>query len=275
MLYKKTILEKYFTDHQENLENFYPGITRDILFRNLSQLSCEEVLSSIPLMNKGVPLSYITQRHFFYNHEFIVSPAVLIPRSETEILVEKAKDEINLIQNDKLHVLDLCSGSGCIGLSLLGEITHKNIHMSFSDISSDALEINKRNYQKLKIFFNKHEVAFIQSDLFNSFDRNNLFDFIVSNPPYIKNQLHRKTVHPKVIEFEPHVALFLEDDLFDQWFDSFFKEIKLFLKPNGQAFIEGHEEELQNLERIAQKYFSDTELIKDYSGRFRFIKLKN
>lgn len=163
MLYKNILLQKYFLKNEEHLKSFYPGISETIFIQKLQNLTSQEILKAFPLIEQGFPLSYITGEHFFFLNYFIVSPAVLIPRFETEILVELALQKVKAQNVSELKVLDLCSGSGCIGLSLLSELKNKTIKMFFADISAEALEISQRNYQKLRCHFGNHQANLIVS----------------------------------------------------------------------------------------------------------------
>lgn len=99
-------------------------------------------------------------------------------------------------------------------------------------------------------------------------------DVILSNPPYIKEKLDRELVHGQVKKFEPQKALFLQDELYDAWFEQFFTEANSLLKKGGLFLMEGHENHLSHLAKMAQRIFThESELITDYTGRERFLKI--
>ena len=131
----------------------------------------------------NIPIQYIINKQEFMKLEFYVNKDVLIPQPDTEILVEEV---INIIKDkNKNNLLDLCTGSGAIGISILKNI--ENCKITLSDISSKALKVAKKNY--LNIIGRKYKKdEIIKSDLFNKLDKKNKFDIIVSNPPYIKRK---------------------------------------------------------------------------------------
>jgi release factor glutamine methyltransferase len=290
-------LEKYlrgfYDTEKKSLLSNYPGLTlhrlkQDIkLHAFLNGVDSEELFEfpylphrTHPLtvffekLKVGTPLEYITGYAYFYRSMFKVTSDVLIPRSETEILVELATQEIQKrFKNKKCRVADIGTGSGAIALSLLMEES-VTLDMVASDISEKALKLAKENY------FNQsyaipahHKVAFVKSDRLKSLEGE--FDLILSNPPYIKRKADLHEVHSQVAVFEPHLALFLDDDSYDQWFDEFFTSIHEKLAPLGVSLIEGHERHLESLAELARKIgFSEALVIKDYSQRNRFLKLK-
>ncbi|MEO5936716.1 MAG: peptide chain release factor N(5)-glutamine methyltransferase [Terriglobales bacterium] len=147
----------------------------------------------------GVPLQYITGHQEFWGLDFLVSPAVLIPRPETEHLVEAAITKVRELKVAKPRIVDVGTGSGCIALALASELPEAEIHAV--DISSEALLLAQINAERLGL-----AVEFGQSDLLSSF-RDTKFDLIVSNPPYVGRQEWEK-VQREVREHEPEVAVF-------------------------------------------------------------------
>ena len=129
-----------------------------------------------------IPLQHITGRAFFMGYEFFVDERVLVPRQDTEVLVEEA---LKVIRPD-MHVLDMCTGSGCILISLLKYAAERKhitgVKAVGADISADALEVAKKNAQRLKV-----PVIWVQSDIFENVSES--FDLIVSNPPYIRTEV--------------------------------------------------------------------------------------
>jgi release factor glutamine methyltransferase len=147
--------------------------------------------------SKGKPIAYLTNKKFFWKYEFDIIENVLIPRPDTEILVEQV---LNIYKNkNKINFLDIGTGSGCILLSILKE--RKDFFATGIDISDDAIKICKINAYKLGV---KNRVKLFKSDIDNF--SNGKYDLIISNPPYIKN-LDLKYLEKDVIDFEPKLAL--------------------------------------------------------------------
>ena len=147
--------------------------------------------------SKGKPIAYLTNKKFFWKYEFDIVENVLIPRPDTEILVEQV---LNIYKNkNKINFLDIGTGSGCILLSILKE--RKDFFATGIDISDDAIKICKINAYKLGV---KNRVKLFKSDIDNF--SNGKYDLIISNPPYIKN-LDLKYLEKDVIDFEPKLAL--------------------------------------------------------------------
>lgn len=225
-------------------------------------------------LKEGVPLEYITGYAYFYRSIFKVTSDVLIPRSETEILVELASQEIKKnYKNKACRIADVGTGTGAIALSLMTEESSA-LSIVASDISPKALKIAKENYFNQRYGLSSlHKIDFVLSDRLESVDGE--FDLILSNPPYIKKDADMKEVHQQVALFEPHLALFLEDDTYDKWFADFFESIFKKLRNTGVSLIEGHENHLEHLAELAKKAgFKEAVVIQDYTQRNRFLKLK-
>ena len=182
--------------------------------------------SFISKLNSGVPIQYITNRQEFMKLNFYVDENVLIPQPDTEILVEEV---IKYYKNKQCQALDLCTGSGAIGISIAKYID--NSRVIASDISSKALQIAKLNAEKNLVH---KKMQFIESDLFANIEERK-FDIIVSNPPYIKTEEIKKL--DKQVQNEPHIAL---DGGNDGLF--FYKIIAdnayKFLNKSGKLFLE-------------------------------------
>ncbi len=146
----------------------------------------------------GEPAQYITGHQEFYGRDFLVSPAVLIPRPETEHLIEAALEIIP--RNAALHILDVGTGSGCIAITLAKELPHSTLMAV--DISPEALELAAANAARLEA-----QIEFRPSDLLGVIEPHRQFDVIVSNPPYV-GECEADKVQKQVRDFEPHVAVF-------------------------------------------------------------------
>ena len=150
---------------------------------------------------RGVPTQYITGHQEFWGMDLIVSPAVLIPRPETEHLVEAVLDVIRAISSPR--IVDVGTGSGCIALALAKELGHAEIHAV--DCSALALDIARANAARHGF---QERIRFQESDLLSAFSNDTApFDFIVSNPPYV-SEADSESLQPEVRDFEPHAALF-------------------------------------------------------------------
>jgi release factor glutamine methyltransferase len=204
---------------------------------------------------------------------FYVDERVLIPRDETEILVEKA---IEIIKKNKIKsICEIGIGSGAIFLSILEEF-NETLEILATDIEDSALEVAIKNYQlkKYKIS-DKHQVKFQKNDRLHNIDQK--FDLIISNPPYIKEQADLGGVHGQVHAYEPHTALYLKDDEYNQWFELFFKQVELCLNNGGYFLMEGHEDHLQEQLSIAESFNLHGDIANDYtnSNRFLFLQKKS
>lgn len=157
--------------------------------------------------SRGVPAQYITGHQEFWGLDLIVSPAVLIPRPETEHLVETVLELSRGMARPR--ILDVGTGSGAIALALAHDLPHAEVLAA--DISPAALEIAAANAARLQL---QSRVTFIQSDLLAAFDEKEQFDFIVSNPPYVGEREEDK-VQREVKKFEPHTAVFAGPDGLD------------------------------------------------------------
>jgi len=224
----------------------------------------QELTSSILMeLKTGKPLQYILGYAEFYGLRFVVNPATLIPRPETEELVEWI---LKTVGNEALSILDIGTGSGCIPITLKKNLPNANI--SAVDISPEALETAKINAQ-----LNEVEINFIEADILNNPKITTpKLQLIVSNPPYV-TPADKAQMHINVVNFEPHNALFVPQD--DPLL--FYKAIADFslvnLTPGGWLFLEinesyGHE----TVDLLNSKGFTNIELKKDMSGRDRMIK---
>jgi release factor glutamine methyltransferase len=286
-------LQAFFKEEKISLLSNYPGLTlhrlrNDIkLHAFLNGIDSEELFEfpyiphrSNPItlffekLSAGVPLEYITGYAYFYRSLFKVTPDVLIPRSETEILVELASLEIQKNYRHKTcRLVDVGTGSGIIALTLMME-DFAILDVVATDISDKALTLAKENFFNLRYTISaKHNISFLKRDRLEEVEGN--FDIILSNPPYIKRLGDLASVHHQVLSYEPAMALFLDDDLYDLWFEDFFRSIHEKLAPEGMSLIEGHEGHLEGQAAMAIRLgFAKADIIKDYTGRNRFLRLK-
>jgi len=208
------------------------------------------------------PLQYLTGCASFMGLDFKVSPAVLVPRADTEILVEEILKDIH----SGSRIMDMCTGSGCILISLLN---YSNECSGLGvDLSKDALEIAKHNASQL---VPDKDISFVNSDLFEAIEAEDKFDIIVSNPPYIASAVIEELM-PEVRDYEPRMALDgTEDGLY------FYRKIvegsETYLKSGGLlAFEIGYDQGEAVKLLMENKGFNEVEIVKDYSNMDRVVK---
>lgn len=167
----------------------------------------EQLTSWLERVLKGEPYQYVLGRQDFYGREFLVNPAVLIPRPETELLVEQVLDKVKkLWPSGLLTGVDVGTGSGVIAITLDLEMRPRRLEMLAVDISPQALEVARANAEK-----HQARVTFLESDLLAELIRRQCkVDLLVSNPPYIPVE-ERDNLERQVVDFEPHLALFAEE----------------------------------------------------------------
>ena len=215
-------------------------------------------------IEKNVPLSHLVGFEYFYDRKFKVTKDVLSPRMETEELIYKVIEYIKSINKNNIKILDLCTGSGIIGITLRKELESKSLEVVASDISEEALKVAKEN-----AIMNEAEVKFIQSDIFE--DINEKFDIIVSNPPYIAYN-DKITMEDNVLNYDPHLALFAEEDGM-----YFYREIvenaKEYLEEDGLVFFEIGYDQREKILKLANENGFKAEVYKDINGRDRMAIL--
>ena len=236
---------------------------------------------------KGFPIAYITCHKEFYGYDFFVTPAVLIPKPDTEILVERAIDAIitkmEAQQNKILTVCDMCTGSGCIALSVLKSLKENHDipesmlpKFTLADISQPALEIAKKNTDSL--LQKSDRVRFIQTNLFEMLPYS--FDVIISNPPYIPHKM--VDVLLKDGRNEPRLALDGDVKLDGtigggdglEIIRNLIPQAKAHLSPKGTILIETGEYNAENAEKIAQSFGFKTRIHKDLEGQLRIVEME-
>ena len=206
------------------------------------------------------PLQYLLGYAHFMDYTFVVNENVLIPRNDTEVLVEQANDILDAMAGNS-KVLDLCCGSGCIGISL--KLYHKGIQLYLSDVSEQALEVTRKNLAKHDV-----EAEVICDDLFNGMTER--MDLIVSNPPYIESQVI-PTLTPEVKEYEPMLALDGGEDGLN-FYRRIVEESILHLKEKGWLLFEiGYNQGEAVKELMIKQGFQDVEVKKDYAGLDRIV----
>ncbi len=249
------------------LMDFYLGLRKIDILSDKSFDKAIDWAKIIDRLNTHEPIQYILGETEFYGRRFLVNDSVLIPRPETEELVKYVVDKTLRTQNSKPRtLLDIGTGSGCIAISLAKELP--NFRVSAYDISEKALETAKKNAE-----LNKADVTFEKVDILNpSFTiHHSPFTIIVSNPPYVtKQEIDR--MQKNVLDFEPHLALFVEDSEPLIFYEAIANFAFNNLTDNGLVAVEINEtlgEETANV--FKRKGFSEVEIIKDIHQKDRFV----
>lgn len=223
--------------------------------------------SAVKRLQKNEPFQYVLGETEFYGLVLQVDERVLIPRPETEELVDWI---VKIYKNNKdIRGIDVCTGSGCIALALKSML--KDAEIIGTDVSEGALQVAKRNADHLALDVGFYQQDILSADSFHGTQSQSL-DFVVSNPPYIPHS-DKSEMLPNVLDFEPSIALFVENE--DPLI--FYKKISdlsiVSLRPHGNLFFEIHEEmggEMYNL--LESVGFINIELRKDLQGKVRMIK---
>ena len=209
------------------------------------------------------PLQYVLGKTCFYKNQFLVNEHVLIPRPETEELVNLIiKDQ----QNKQQSIIDIGTGSGCIAISLKKNLPLTNI--TAIDCSKAALNVATKNAKRLKT-----EITFLHLDFLVEKNWNNLgsFDIIVSNPPYIKEE-EKLSMFKNVLDYEPHVAMFVSDNDALIFYRKIIEFSKKLLNPYGCIYVEINELLGLETEHLFKQNNYTTLLIKDLQGKQRMLK---
>ena len=209
------------------------------------------------------PLQYVLGKTCFYKNQFLVNEHVLIPRPETEELVNLIiKDQ----QNKQQSIIDIGTGSGCIAISLKKNLPLTNI--TAIDCSKAALNVATKNAKQLNT-----EITFLHLDFLVEKNWNNLdfFDIIVSNPPYIKEE-EKLSMFKNVLDYEPHVALFVSDNDALVFYRKIIEFSKKLLNPHGCIYVEINESLGLETEHLFKQNNYTTLLIKDLQGKERMLK---
>lgn len=232
----------------------------DCIIHSNHELNNDNIISFENIINdikQSIPIQYILGEAHFYDLKFKVNSSTLIPRGETEELVQY------ILLHDFISVLEIGTGSGCIAVSIA---KNSNANITAIDNSIEALEIAKSN-----AILNSVEINFELSDVFN-FSDTKKYDLIVSNPPYVLES-EKKLMNKNVLDYEPHNALFVSDNDPLIYYKEIAKIATNNLNKNGLLFFEINEKySKQIIELLSNLNFVDIELKKDINGRDRIIK---
>jgi len=220
----------------------------------------------------GQSVAYITGIKEFMGLEFTVSPAVLVPRPDTEILVEKTLEWLKIKaqqSSQELKVLDLCTGSGCIGISLA--YYHPKIMLTLSDISEEALAISKINTERLLGSERASSVRYIHTDLLTYFlEQQEQFDLIVTNPPYVPSRIILNLA--KEVQQEPRLALDGGEDGLDL-IRRIIIQSQVLLNEGGAIFLESDPEQILSIQELLKNQgYHVIDSYPDLSGTLRCTK---
>lgn len=237
-------------------KNFQVTLTEIISQKEIYDTDVSNIIQRV---NNHEPLQYIFGEADFYGRKFEVDPSVLIPRPETELLIQ----EVLKHKFEAPRILDVGTGSGCIAITLQLEIPNSKV--TALDVSERALAMGKKNSQKLKA-----DVEFIQGNFLYDLSLPE-FDVIVSNPPYVCES-ERESMNQNVVDFEPHQALFVPDNDALIFYKAIAAKGKTFLKSKGKIFVEINErfgKEIKELFEVSG--FNSVQIIKDLDGKDRIV----
>lgn len=220
------------------------------------------ILQYMELLKSGLPVQYILGYAFFYKSKFIVNNNVLIPRFDTEVLIEEALKIIDSYTNKNIDIVDIGTGSGCIAITLKQE--RNNINIDAIDISKEALIVAKEN-----ALINNASINFINNDLLKNIVKK--YDIIVSNPPYIDIE---ENIDNLVKNNEPHLALYSPNKGLYHY-EQILIQSKYNLKHNGYIIFEIPANRDEELLQLVNTYYNDIKIIKDYNKLSRVMIIRS
>ena len=242
-----------------------PQLFSNSFSEQLSQENEEKYFSLIEKhIKEDVPLSHLVGFEYFYDRKFKVTKDVLSPRMETEELIYKVIEYVKKTNKNNLKILDLCTGSGIIAITIKKELEQVSVDVIASDISEEAIEVAKENAR-----FHEATIKFIKSDIFNNID--NKFDIIVSNPPYIDRK-DEVTMKDNVLKYDPHLALFAEEEGM-YFYRKIIEQANDYLNENGVIFFEIGYDQKDKIIKLADMNGYSAEVYKDINGRDRMAFL--
>ena len=260
-------------DKEESLAKFLLMYMLDETVEQFSnklseELSVEQENRYFDLINKNInedtPLSHLVGFDYFYDRKFKVTKDVLSPRMETEELIYKVLEHIKKSKKDSFRILDLCTGSGIIAITLKKEIVEKYTEIVASDISEKALSIAIENANN-----NNANITFIKSDLFDNISGK--FDLIISNPPYISYK-DKIIIKDSVLNYDPHLALFAEEDGI-YFYRKIIENAVHYLSKDGVIFFEIGYDQKEKIFELGKNNNFITTVYKDINDRDRIAKL--
>lgn len=270
-IYEKNEVDTFFfmlTTHYFNISRLQLALDKDYSIKEEQE---KIILGALEELKQQRPIQYIIGETEFYGLKFKVNSDVLIPRPETEELVDWIISTAKTHFNDaRIRILDIGTGSGCIAVSLAKNLPNAKVYAL--DISEKALAIAEEN-----MLLNKANIEFINSNVLNRENwnlqfKNESFDIIVSNPPYVRYS-EKHQIKPNVIDNEPHLALFVENDNALQFYEAICEFAVNKLKPNGALFFEINQYLGNATKALVEAYnFESVVLKKDLNQNDRMIK---
>lgn len=230
-------------------------------FNHLSDAEMQKLTEIVGKLKNSEPIQYILGETDFFGLTFYVNGSVLIPRPETEELVQWVLESA---ENKPIKILDIGTGSGCIAVTLAKKMPSAEVHAW--DISEDALEVARKNAER-----NGVKVIFSKRDMLREPVSDEKFDIIVSNPPYV-TEVEKTEMQENVLNFEPHLALFVPDDNALVLYEKIANFALTNLNNGGQLFFEINRAKGADIARLLEeKGFKNIELRKDISGNERMV----
>ena len=230
-------------------------------FNHLSDAEMQKLTEIVGKLKNSEPIQYILGESDFFGLAFYVNGSVLIPRPETEELVQWVLESA---ENKPMKILDIGTGSGCIAVTLAKKLPSAEVHAW--DISEDALEVARKNAER-----NGVKVIFVKRDMLLEPVSDEKFDIIVSNPPYV-TEVEKTEMQENVLNFEPHLALFVPDDNALIFYEKIANFALTNLNKGGQLFFEINRAKGTDIARLLEeKGFKNIELRKDISGNERMV----
>ncbi len=262
-LYPSEEIESIFSIAVECTLNYSKIDIHQNLHKSIQSDAEKKILEIIFRLKKGEPIQYIIGYTEFYGLNFFVDQGVLIPRQETEMLVDIILK--NNVRDKLRNIIDLCTGSGCIAIALAKNLTKAMV--TANDISRHSLDIAKRNAEN-----NECKIQFIMDDILHPVARYKKYDCIISNPPYVRHS-EKIYMHKNVLDHEPAKALFVDDS--DPLI--FYRAIALFaqnhLISGGKIYLEINEFLWQETKELIEKYkFCEVQIVKDLENKNRFLQ---
>ena len=222
------------------------------------------ILESLKKICNNYPLDYLISKKNFYGYDFFVNEDVLIPRPETEELVKWILDDNNNLTGTK-KVIDLCSGSGCIGIVISKE--NNNMDVTLSDVSDKALEVCNRN----KTIFNPG-IKLIKHDLNSKLQHHEKYDLIVSNPPYLSRDEANEI--GENVKYEPEIALFAPRNKPLHFYEKIFEFASTNLNKNGEIYLEINPNFIKDFRQLLSRFNpNDVNFREDFRGKKRLVKV--
>lgn len=273
--YKKRFLNQLpaFYDETERLNLFYMTMefvlnyskANVVLNANESVLveNQQKINNVIKRLQDNEPIQYIAQKANFFGYDFKVSPATLIPRPETEELVGWVLTEMKKQPQKNWRVLDIGTGTGCIPITIKKEFPLAIV--SAIDVSVDALKIAQENAVSLQA-----DITFFQQDILKT-EQLDAYDIIISNPPYVRN-LEKAEINENVLQHEPHLALFVDDNDPLIFYRKITQLAHKSLNESGMLFFEINQYLGNEMQQMVSEYFKIIELKKDFIQNDRLMK---